>query len=230
MLDKAMPQQPIQQPSAQQQSMPVQPPQQEPAAIQEDPQKTAQVEGALVNEDEIELGKPQELQLEAYKDNATLVVFSESSQAAVLQQLQAGKTPMESIASTANLIHKQLEASLSETGEKMTEITLCLGAAHLVSELIVLADAAKLYTLNNEERLQAYQLAVKKYFEDGLKNGTIDIVELQKTMEPLLNEKQRQFGMQEVQRQGLPKTPPPSQMNPVPQKQRGILGGAQNGI
>lgn len=188
-------------------------------SIQEDPQAAQTLEGGMVKN--VKLGPPQEAQLEAYKDNATIVIFSKKTQPGILQSLQSGETPTDSIAKTANSINDQLEPMLEKKGEKMTEITLCLGAAHLVSELIVLAEAAKLYTLNNDERLEAFRQTIQDYFAKGLQNGTIDPVELQKNIEPLMTDKQKQFGLQAMQQHGLLKTAPPSQST---------LKGDDNGV
>ena len=197
-------------------------------------QAVDQVEGDLVNQDvEAELGPAQRAQLDAYEDNATIAVFSEESQPAILQALQKGEEPVKGLAETAFFVHKQLESSLSGQGEKMTEITMALGAAHLVSELVVLAEAANLYTLTPEQRLEAYRQAIMKYFEAGLKDGSIDPVELQKSMEPLMNKDQREFGMQHMEQSGISKTAPPSggggagmgqQPQPEGQQDQGILG------
>ena len=177
------------------------------------------------------MSEAQQLQLDAYRDNATIVVFSEESQAAILQQLQVGENPIDSVANTAYTIHRQLEESLKRTGEQMTEVTLVLGAAHLVTELIVLAEAAGLYTLEAGDRAEAFRHAAMKYFEVGLKNGTIDPVKLQQEIEPLMNEEQRAFGEGHAEQNNLLKTPPPSgfgrttpQQAP-PQQGGGILTG-----
>jgi len=84
MMEEEMPQDPaMQQP---QEQMPQEAPQG--GAIQPDPAASEQMEGELINEEgEMELGEAQQLQLDAYRDNATIVVFSEDSQAAILQQL-----------------------------------------------------------------------------------------------------------------------------------------------
>ena len=201
--------------------------------IPDDPNATATVEDEIVNEDRVEIGPAQQMQIDAYSDNATIVVFSEQSQPAVLQSLQSGKNPIDSVAITANLIHRRLQDSLEKNGEKMTEITMCLGAAHLVAELIVLADAAKLFTLENEDRLEAYRHTLMRYFEAGLKDGSIDPVELQKTIEPLMTDEQRAYGEEQMVKNGIMKTPPASsamfrnrQQADRQPRQGGILGGA----
>lgn len=165
-------------------------------------------EGMQAPEDAAELGPGQQMQLEAYRDNATLAVYSEKTQPAILQSLQSSKNPVEAVARTAFMVHRRLEASMKN--EKMTEITMALGAGHLVSELINLAEAAKLFKLSNEDRLSAYQHAVRLYFEDGMASGRIDPIELQKTIEPLMNREQREYGEQMMVKHGISRTPPPS--------------------
>jgi hypothetical protein len=202
-----------------QEEMAAQAPQQpaQPVA-QPDPAQTADVQDDMVTEDaEVEMGPAQEAQLEAYRDNATLAVFSEKTQPAILQILQSSQgNPTEALGRAAFMIHKRLESSMKD-GEKMTEITMALGAAHLVSELVVLAEAAGLYSLEPEQRLEAFQQALKMYFEEGLNNGTIDPIELQKTMEPLMTPDQRKFGSQAMEQHGVSKTVPP----------KGLLGRTQ---
>ena len=230
MMEEEMPQDPAMQQAPPQEPMPQEAPQDGP--IQPDPEASEQMEGELINEEgEMELGEAQQLQLDAYRDNATIVVFSEDSQAAILQQLQVGENPIDGVASTAFTVHRQLEESLKQTGEQMTEVTLVLGAAHLVTELVVLAEAAGLYTLDPGERAEAFRHAAMKYFETGLKTGSIDPVKLQQEIEPLMNQEQRAFGEGHAEQNKLLKTPPPSgfgrstpQQAP-PQQGGGILTG-----
>jgi hypothetical protein len=179
-------------------------------AIQEDPQRQEQIEEEFVQEDQVELGPAQQAQLDAYQDNATLAVFNEEKQPEILQSLQQYDNPIESVAQTAFTIHKQFEAGLGKREEAMTEVTMLLGAAHLVSELILLADAANLYHLEPEQRLEAFRVAVMKYFEAGLKDGSIDPVELQKTIEPLMTQEQKEAGLQMMEKHKMSKTAPPS--------------------
>jgi len=201
--------------------------------IAADEQATQQLEDEFVNDD-VEMSDAQEAQLDAYKNNATLLVFSEKSQAAVLQELQVDKNPVKSIALTANDLNRQLQSGLEADGEGMTEVTLCLGAAHLVGELILLAEAAGLYELTPEDRLEAFRHTVMKYFADGLADGSIDPAELQATIEPIMTEEQRAFGLQHAEQNGILKTKPPVGMARPPQQQaqpQSVLeGGGQNGF
>ncbi len=202
-------------------------------------------------QEEYEMGPAQEAQYEAYTDNATLAVFSEKSQAQVLQLLQSGQSGVEGVAEAAFRINKQMVATMEQSGEKPTEITLCLGGAHLVSELIALASAAGLYDLSEEERKQAFGLAIQKFFADGFEiyskqgpdaPGAIDPVQTQKTFDAMLTPEQRQYGMQMAREQGISLTEPPTGlfanyqdsggMPPQQQQQQapqGMLAQAQQG-
>lgn len=197
--------------------------------IPQNDQQTEELQGTLVNEDKAELSPAQQSQLDAYNDNATTVVFSSDSQPAILQSLQQGKNQIQAVADTAFIVNKKLEGSLSKTGEKLTEITLCLGCAHLVSELILLAEAAKLYKMDEVQRMECFRQSVMKYFAEGLKDGSINPVKLQQTLEPLMNDKQRQFGLNAMQQQGISKTAPPDNVsyrntqNMQQPQQQGIL-------
>lgn len=196
--------------------------------VENNPEQVEQVEDSFVNEDFAEITPAQQMQIEAYSDNATIVVFGEKSQNAILQSLQSGNGPIDSVARTANLIHKRLQSSLEKEGEKMTEITMCLGAAHLVSELIVLGEAAGLFEMSDQDRMEAFRQSLQMYFAQGLKDGSIDPVELQKTIEPLMNEEQRAFGEEQAQKNGLMKTPPEN--GKMYRKQQPVSGGMLGGM
>ena len=177
--------------------------------IPEPAEKTAELDESM--EDAKEQLTPEEIsQLDAYVDNATTVIFTEKTQPAILQELQSSPNPIESVAFTANHIHKILFDALEKQGESMTDKTLFLGATHVVSELHLLAEAAGLFTLSNEEKLNAFQYTLLVYFKEGMESGKIDPVELQKELEPLMTEEQRQYGVLALSRMGdISKTPPP---------------------
>lgn len=201
-------------------------------------------------QEEYEMGPAQEAQYDAYTDAATLAVFSEKSQAQALQLLQSGGNGVEGVAEAAFRINKALVLDMERNGEKPTEVTLCMGGAHLVSELISAASAAGLYELDGEERKQAFGLAIQKFFADGFEiyskqgpdaPGAIDPVQTQKTFETLLTPEQRELGLQMAREQGISLTEPPTGLfanyqdgggMPPPQQQapQGMLAQAQQGV
>ena len=180
-------------------------------------QAVEQTEDQLANPEAAGMTPAEEMQLDNYSDNATLAVYSKKTQPTVLNLLQSGNGPVDGLSRAAFFVHNQLEGGLRQKGEHMTYQTLFFGAAHLVSELSVLAEAAKIFTLTPQERMDGFKGAIKMYFEAGLKifkeqgrnaPGAIDPVILQKEIEPLLNDKQREMGMRMAEKEGLSKTPP----------------------
>jgi len=149
-------------------------------------------------------------QLDAYSDNATKIIYSEKSQAAILQELQTFDNPVQNIAEAANHIHRLLQESMEKDREQMTDKVMFLGATHVVSELINLAESAGLFSLDDKGRIDALQSTLMVYFKRGIENGTIDPVELQKEIEPLLTDEQRQMGMSNIEQSGVSRTAPPS--------------------
>ena len=88
----------------------------EQALPQQDPEQVEEVKDSIVNEDAAEISPAQQMQIDAYSDNATLVIFSEESQDAILQSLQTGQNPMDAVAKTANIIN--LAASARTTNSE----------------------------------------------------------------------------------------------------------------
>ena len=214
--------------------------QQEPE-LEPNEQKAQQQESSLTNKDKVQLSPAQQAQFQAYSDNATIMIWNEKTQPAILQSLQSQKDPMADIAVTANIVNSKLQSAAEKHGEQLTEITLFLGAAHIVSELNVLAEAAGIFALSNAQRLESFRQTLQKYFTDGLNNGTIDPVKLQQEIEPLMSPEQRQAGMQAMKENGISQTAPPTKpgaWRPPPQQQpqqgtpqqgmqppQGLLGG-----
>jgi hypothetical protein len=195
--------------------------------------------------DEYALSPAQEQQIEIFQDNATIAIFSEKSQPQILQLLQTDmKNPMKSVGYAAFMVLKSLVFGSIRSSEPVTEVTLMFGGAHLVSELITLAEAAGLYQLTDQERLDAFGEAIKLYLEEGFKifkeqgseaPGAVDPIEIQKAAEYLLSDEQRQSGMQMARENEISLTQPPKVASPgmaqeQPQTaqtaQQGLLGGA----
>jgi len=201
-----------------------------------EPENADQYTDDFVND--YELSPAQNQQIEIFQDNATLAVFSEKSQPQILQLLQKDMSnPVKSVGYAAFMTIKSLVFGSMRSGEPLTEVTLIMGGAHLVSELVTLAEAAGLYTLSSDNRLDAFGEAIKLYLEEGFRiykeqgpdaPGAVDPIEIQKASEYLLNDKQRQAGVQMARESGISLTQPPAGTGaPVAQEQapQGLLGG-----
>ena len=157
------------------------------------------------------------------------IMHGKKSRNKVMDMLKNGE-PSQSIPATALTVN-----DIAERTAKVKDYNVILGASpYLISDLVEIGTSAGLFQLVPEQIQQIYQDTLQKYIEAGIKEGKIDPVQLQADVEPMLNDQQRQQGMQIGQEAGLP-TQANEQMavrhinQKTPQKPQSLLGGKQNG-
>lgn len=145
--------------------------------------------------EEYEFSDEQQDQIDNYVFNAIKLIHSEQSSDAIIKSLKSLSSPQAAVAKTANLVHDMLAGEAEKSEKVFNSIALMLGSAKMIEELIELGEAAKCFPpLSEEQRYAAHQLAMQHYFGRGIKEGWIDPVELQKSIEPLMPEELRQRG------------------------------------
>jgi hypothetical protein len=106
---------------------------------------------------------------------------------------------------------------------------------YLVSDLIEVGNAGGYFKVDQEEQVRDItQATFQNYIERGLKDGSIDPIELQSSVEPLLNEQQKTMGSQFGGEHKVPERPNEETAMEVYGAEReraGVLkGGQQNGV
>ena len=163
------------------------------------------------------------------------IMHAKSTRNTIIKMLSASDDPKMSIVETALAVN-----DLAVQEAKSAEPKVILAASpYLVSDLAEIGNAAGIFQLNEEQLAPIYQAALQKYIEKGLKDGSIDPVELQASVEPMLSQEQNQMGMDMGQQTGLPQQASNSmavrtmtqEAKPTPQPQQqqapqqGLLGG-----
>lgn len=167
-------------------------------------------------------------QVDNYSTILMKIMHSKQTRGKVLDMLKATE-PQQAIPATALIVN-----DLAEKETKVKDVNVILGASpYLVSDIIEIGNSAQIFNISPEQAVPIYQETLQKYIQKGLKDGSIDPVELQAEVEPLLNEQQKQMGMEAGQAGGAPPTAT-NQMaiNTMTQKtgQAGMLqGGQRNG-
>lgn len=117
--------------------------------------------------------------------------------------------PETSIPQTALTVNAQVEGALRERGEEPALDVRLAGGVHLVSSLIEIGNAGGFWPeISLEDGLATYlEPTMKEYIHNGIKNGTVDPVELQQSVEPLMNEEEKSLGMKGAEAAGVPKEP-----------------------
>jgi hypothetical protein len=134
------------------------------------------------------------------------MVHNNATKGKVIDMLKAGE-PAQSIPATALTINETATQMVQETGETVPPEVLLPCSVDLVGDLIDTGNAAGVFQVTEEQIPAIYQDTVQQYIQSGLKNGTIDPVELQAAIEPLLSEEDAVAGGQIGQSAGLPPAP-----------------------
>lgn len=144
---------------------------------------------------------PPELQhkIDVMRTATIKLLHGKDTQKPILDMLSAGPLT-ESVPKAALQVNDMLE----KTVKPEVDVVLA-NSVTLVSDLIEIADAAGIApTPPEEEIVGIFQDTLQGYIEKGLKDGTIDPVELQAAVEPLMNGEQRGAGQEMMKAEGLP--------------------------
>lgn len=148
-------------------------------------------------------GEPPEMsqQDQAYIAGLMKLLHSKKTAPMVEQMLQAGP-PEETIPKTALMVNDQMEKVV---GKMPSLDTLMYAAMYLVQDLIEIGNVGGFFKVETEEEVQnILKVTMETYIKKGLKDGTIDPVELQQRAEKLLPEAQKASGLEYAKSSGIP--------------------------
>jgi hypothetical protein len=112
--------------------------------------------------------------------------------------------PEKSIPNTANMVNQKMEGSIKQKGQQIP-LEIGLNAnIFLVSELAMIGNEGGFFELNEDDVGEILKSTLQSYIHKGLKDKTIDPVELQQKMEGLLTDQERSNGIQTGQKMGIP--------------------------
>ncbi len=143
------------------------------------------------------VNKKLEQQSQAYMGALSKVMHGPDTKEMVYGMLQAGD-PMKTIPQTALAINEEVEGAFKKKGGKPSLDILGQAAGFLVQDLVEIGNAAGFFNLDpeNEEIMTALvSNTMQPYLEKGIKDGSIDPIELQAKTEPLLTEEGRAQGL-----------------------------------
>lgn len=126
----------------------------------------------------------------------------------VVDMLKAAP-PEQSITEVSLQLTKTVSDSFAKKGQKVEEAVKLCGAMYLISDLSEIGNTAGLWEKPVEEKDVSGLLntVVTKYIHSGLKDKSIDPIQLQADAEELFNDKQKEMGDQLKGKLGLPDGP-----------------------
>ena len=152
--------------------------------------------GALQGE---EVSPETQREIEVMKTATIKLMHDKTTQKSIIDMLSSGDIA-QSVPATALQVNSMLEQSMTPKPD-----VVLANSVGLVSDLLELAAAAGIADMPPEEEIVGiYQDTLQKYIQKGLKDGSIDPVELQQSVEPLMDEEQMQAGRGAMTQAGLP--------------------------
>lgn len=138
---------------------------------------------------------------QAYINGLMKLLHSKDTAPAIDEMLQSGP-PEKTIPAIILQVSDQLDSAIGKKPELGTSL---MGGVYLANDLIEIGNAGGFFQLDAEKSIgPILKSAMQQYIERGLKDGSIDPVELQTMTEPLLNEQQKAAGMKSAGQHGLP--------------------------
>jgi hypothetical protein len=142
-----------------------------------------------------------ERKIESYSHALINIVYSNETSKSVIGMLQSGD-PEKSIPTAILQINSMVEGS---KGSSDTSLGVKLNSNILLAkELIDVGTAGGFFELSPEQVPKVLETAIKEYIIMGVKNKSIDPIELQKEVEPLMTGEQRRVSLEAGKATGVP--------------------------
>lgn len=185
-------------------------------------------------------------QMDAYIMTLMNIVHSDQTGNSMVELLKAGP-PEQSVPQASLEANAIVEKALKGKGIEPKDEVKMAGAMYLAADLTELGNSSGAWEQPVEDPqavIGYFQSTLQKYVHKGIKEGTIDPVELQAQTEPMLNEQQLAVGIKGAEALELPPSPTASMgmdeyakrksapMEEENQKLKGLLAqqGGQGGV
>ena len=130
----------------------------------------------------------------------------------VLDILKNGKDPYIGIPEAAMAVNDAAAAKFKQNGVEVDLNTQFNASAYLVNDLMEIGNKFGFFEVTKDDFAPLLEDSLQTYVERGLKDGTIDPIELQLTAESFTSENQRIAGLYYGQENGVPPAPQQQQI------------------
>lgn len=137
----------------------------------------------------------------------------------VIEILKSSKDPYITIPQAALAVNDAAANKIAKSGGRIDLNTQFVASQYLVSDLMEIGNSFGIFKTDQKDYPELLQDSLQMYIERGLKNGSIDPIELQVTAEKFMSKNQKIGGHYFAQQAGLPYAPQATQiMQQVEQK------------
>lgn len=148
-----------------------------------------------------------EKESQAYITGLMKILHSKETSPKIMEILKSAP-PEQAVPQVALMVNQQMEDAARAKG-KPPSLEVLLGAGiYLTQDLLEMGNAAGIFQIEGEEAAgEIIKSTLQTYIEKGLKDKTIDPVELQEKVQPLLDEAGMGQGMEAASANGIPEKP-----------------------
>ena len=147
--------------------------------------------------------------MDDYQTVMMQVVHAPETRQGVVDMLKEAPA-VQSVPVTALQVNDMVEGKVeSASGQKLDASVKVAGAVYLVQDLVEIGNQGGLWEtqVGEEELGMILEESMKQYIHRGLADGSIDPVELQQSVEPMMNGAQNEIGNMIASEVGLPGQP-----------------------
>ena len=126
----------------------------------------------LINQEQTAQPNPKvQEEADIFVANGIRIIHDQKVSDGLINQIKSSKDPIEAVADATLSIVERLEQSSSQNGATLSDAAKIHGSNQLMGEIINLAEIAGVPKLNDEQKYQAFSLAVSKYLDGAVKSG-----------------------------------------------------------
>jgi hypothetical protein len=156
--------------------------------------------GVLSGDPEQKMNKQQEVYI-----GALMRVLHDKQTTPMVQEMLKAGPPEKTIPRITMEVNDMMQQTIARKGGQPADLeTIFLGGVYVVSDLIEIGNAGGFFKVNDEGQVkEILQTTIQTYVERGLKDGSIDPVELQAITEPLMEDSDKEEGIAYAKKEGL---------------------------
>ncbi len=139
--------------------------------------------GVIAEADNAEFTETKQVEIEEYINKGYHLIYDEDEAVANLAASNPD-TKIESVAEAGFLVGEKIDRSQTQTGQPpYADDVKAVGGAHLVEKIIEFAEYRGVPAFSPEEKEAALTATFQKYMTAGIKNRTIDPIQLAQSVE-----------------------------------------------
>lgn len=145
------------------------------------------------------------------------MIHGDKTKESVMRTLKAQPDPHKAIPSTVNMLFKRVDQQSAKRKMKVPNDIKVATASYVVMDLANLGNAARIWEqpVQQDELGPILRNSMQMYMKDGLKDGTIDPVELQMEVEQVMSDEQKAAGVMMGRQAGVDLPPGPTEQMAV---------------